>query len=80
MATHPKVVIEEFPVYDPDANPDEWVWSWSKYGTLSNLCPKDVDELFEDVMDALEKLSHRPCLLASFVMEAGVPLCLSKCL
>src|SRR5262249_31083388 len=36
----------------------------------------DVEELFETVWTALEDLKHRPCPLASFVMDAGVPLCL----
>jgi transposase len=76
LARHPNVVGEDFPSYDPDANPDEWVWSWAKYGKLCNLCPAGVDELFEAVLDTLEELEHRPSLLASFVMDAGVPLCL----
>ena len=76
LARHPNVVVENFPSYDPDANPDEWVWSWSKYGKLCNLCPADIEELFEHVLDALEELKHQPTLLASFVLEAGVPLCL----
>ena len=76
LATHPQVAVEDFPGYYPDANPDEWVWSWAKYGKLCNLCPVDVEELFEVVWNALDELKHQPCLLASFVMDAGVPLCL----
>jgi hypothetical protein len=76
LAKHPQVVIEEFPAHDPDNDPDEWVWSWAKYGKLSNLCPADVEYLFDDVWEALDELKHQPCLLASFVMDAGVPLCL----
>jgi transposase len=76
LATHPNVVVEDFPSYDPQNNPDEWVWSWAKYGKLCNLCPADVDQLVDAVMDALAELKHQPALLASFVMDAGVPLCL----
>jgi transposase len=76
LARHPDVVVEDFPSYDPDANPDEWVWSWAKYSKLCNLCPADVEELFACVLDALEELKQQPCLLASFIMDAGVPLCL----
>lgn len=77
VSRHPQVVVEDFPAYDPDANPDEWVWSWAKYGKLCNLCPKDVDELFDHVIDALVDVKHDCHLLASFVMDAGVPLCLA---
>jgi transposase len=76
LAGHPQVVVEDFPAHDPDADPDEWVWSWAKYGKLCNLCPADVEHLFDAVWDALEELKYQPCLLASFVMDAGVPLCL----
>ena len=76
LAEHPQVVVEDFPSYDPDANPDEWVWSWAKYGKLCNLCPADIDELFEYVVEALIDLKHDQHMLASFVMDAGVPICL----
>ncbi|WP_088256054.1 IS630 family transposase [Fimbriiglobus ruber] len=76
LAQHSKVVVEDFPSYDPQNNPDEWVWSGAKYGTLCNLCPADLEELFKSVLQALEELKHQPSLLASFVLDAGVPLCL----
>jgi transposase len=76
LATHPRVVVEDFPAHDPDANPDEWVWSWAKYGKLCNLCPADIEYLADAVWDALEELKGQPSVLASFVMDAGVPLCL----
>jgi transposase len=76
LARHPEVVVEDFPGHDPDANPDEWVWSWAKYGKLCNLCPADLNDLFDSVWDALKELKDKPCLLTSFVMEAGVPLSL----
>jgi transposase len=76
LARHSRVVEEDFPAHDPDANPDEWVWSWVKYGKLCNLCPQDIDCLADSVWDALEELKHQPSVLASFVMDAGVPLCL----
>jgi transposase len=76
LTTHPKVVVEDFPPHAPDTDPDEWVWSWAKYGKLCNLCPADVEHLFDAVWDALEELKHLPGVLAAFVMEAGVPLCL----
>jgi transposase len=76
LAKHRKVVVEDFPPYDPQDDPDELVWGWAKYGKLCNLCPADVEELFDAVLDTLDEAKHRPALLASFVMHAGVPLCL----
>lgn len=76
LARHRRVVVEDFPSYAPDANPDEWVWCWAKYGKLCNLCPADLEHLIDAVLDALEELKHRPRLLESFLLDAGVPLCL----
>jgi len=76
LAKRPQVVVEDFPSHGPDTDPDEWVWGWAKYGKLCNLCPPNVDSLFDVVGDALEELKHKPKVLAAFVMDAGVPLCL----
>jgi len=76
LARHPDMVVENFPSYDPQNNPDEWVWSWAKYGKLSNCCPNDVEGLLDAVFDALNDLKRRPKVLASFVKDAGLQLCL----
>ena len=76
LVKHPQVVVEDLPAYDPQNNPDEWVWSWAKYGKLCNLCPADLEELYDYVLKALEDLKHNHYLLAAFVMDAGVPLSL----
>jgi hypothetical protein len=76
LARHNNVLVEDFPSHDPQDNPDEWVWSWAKGGKLCNLCPADVEDLFEVVNNALDDLKHQPTLLASFVIAGGVPLCL----
>ena len=76
LAAHAEVVVEDFPPYAPDADPDEWVWCWAKYGKLCNLCPADIEELAGRIGDTLDELKHRPSLLASFILDAGVPLCL----
>src|SRR5262249_51161385 len=32
LAKHPEIIVEDLPAYAPELNPDELVWSWSKYG------------------------------------------------
>jgi len=77
LSKHPQIVVEDFPPYAPDANPEEWVWSWAKYGKMCNLCPADLDELYDYVVETLIDIKHDHHMLASFVMNAGVPLCLN---
>jgi hypothetical protein len=76
LAKHPEVVVEDFPAHAPDTNPDEDVWSWTKYGQLCNLAPNDVGELRQHVWEALVALKNQPQLLISFILHARVPLLL----
>jgi len=77
LAKHPEVVVEDFPAHAPNTNPDEDVWSWTKYGQLCNLAPGDVAELRERILDALLALRNQPQLLISFILHARVPLLLA---
>lgn len=74
LAKHPNVVVEDFPGHAPNTNPDEDVWSWTKYGQLSNLAPSDVAELRQHIVDTLVALKNQPQLLISFILHARVPL------
>lgn len=78
LAKHPEVVAEDFPSHAPDTNPDEEVWSWTKYGQLSNLAPADVADLRQHIWDSLVALRDQPQLLTSFILHARVPLLLEE--
>lgn len=73
LANHPEVVVEDFPGYVPDLNPDEGVWGWTKYGRLANLAANDKQELWDHVVDELITLRHEPDLLRAFIRETGLP-------
>jgi transposase len=74
LADHPEIVAEDLPAYAPEINPDELVWSWSKYGRLANLAAEDTDELAERVIDELIYLQKHPHLLTSFLEKTKLPL------
>lgn len=74
LAQHPEIVTERLPAYAPELNPDELVWSWSKYGRLPNLAASDTDVLREALIDDLLYLRHQKELLASFIQRTGLPL------
>jgi len=73
LAEHPGVVIEDFPGYVPELNPDEGVWGWTKYGRLANLAANDKQELWDHVLDELITVRHRPDLLRAFIQETRLP-------
>ena len=54
LAGEPEVVVEDFPAYAPELNPDEMVWGWLKYGRLCNLLPEDVGALRDHLLTELE--------------------------
>jgi transposase len=49
---HRRLRLEHFPSYAPDLNPDEGVWRQAKR-KLANSCPKDIDELMEDIIRSI---------------------------
>src|SRR5688500_9948012 len=73
LAAHPNVVVEDFPGYVPDLNPDEGVWGWTKYGRLANLAASDKDELWDRVVDELVEVKFRPDLLRGFIRQTRLP-------
>ena len=73
-ALHPEIQTERLPAYAPEINPDELVWSWTKYGRLANLAAGNTDWLFDHVIEALHYLRSDPEKLASFIEHTKLPL------
>lgn len=74
LARHPEIVTEKFPGYAPELNPDEQVWSYSKYGRMANYAPVDTNALRKRITKELKRLKKRPNLLASFIKHSKLPL------
>ena len=74
LAEHPEIVVEDFPGYAPELNPDELVWCWTKYGRLSNYAAPSVAALREQVLRELEDLRRHPYMLLDFIDHSGLPL------
>jgi len=72
-ARHPRLKIEHFPAYAPDLNPDEGVWSLAK-GELANSCPRNVDELMEDVIRSVNGIRGSRAKLHGCILQSELPL------
>jgi transposase len=70
LARHPEIAAETLPAYAPEINPDENVWSWTKYGRLANLAAQDTSELRQRIEQELETLRTKPHLLDGFMRDA----------
>jgi transposase len=69
----PDVVVEDFPGYVPDLNPDEGVWGWTKYGRLANLAAENREVLWDAVVGELIEVKYRPDLLRGFIRQTRLP-------
>ena len=61
LAKYPRLEIVELPAYAPELNPVEFVWSYLKYGRLSNLGAESVsalDQVLHDELDILRNDQH----------------------
>jgi len=72
LGQHPRLHIEHFPSYAPELNPDEGVWSLAK-GALANSCPRDVEELVEDVIRSINAVGHSPEKLRGCITQSELP-------
>jgi transposase len=66
--------IEELPPYAPTRNPAEPVWSWLKWGRLSNFAPDDATHLNERVVSELTAIRDDHEALRSFRKASELPL------
>ena len=73
LGQHPRLHIEHFPSYAPELNPDEGVWSLAKR-ELANSCPRDVDELMEDIIRSINGIRTSPVKLRACIVQSELPL------
>jgi transposase len=66
--------LERLPPYAPVLNPVESLWSWLKWGRLSNLGPKDVAELDSRVIAELVKVHEDQAFLRNLFHASDLPL------
>lgn len=66
--------LERLPPYAPMLNPVEPLWSWLKWGRLSNLGPRDAHELDARVMAELAKVHQDQAFLRNLFHASDLPL------
>jgi transposase len=70
----PRVQIEWLPSYAPELNPDEQVWTRTKYMDLANFCPENLTDLAQAVRHSLEQTKTHQSVLRSFFEHAKLKL------
>jgi hypothetical protein len=66
--------LERLPPYAPMLNPVEWLWSWLKWGRLSNIGPRDAGELDAWVLAELTKVREDQAFLRNLFHASELPI------
>ena len=69
---HGRLVVEYFPSYAPELDPQEYVWHQLKHVDLRNLSSNSLDELWIHLRRATKRLRHRVGLLKNLTRYAGL--------
>jgi putative transposase len=69
-----RLILERLPPYSPMLNPIEALWSWLKWGRLSNFAPQDVRELEGRVITELESIRTDQVFLRNLFHASELPL------
>jgi transposase len=69
---HPRLQIEHLLSYAPELNPDEGVWSLAKR-ELANGCPRNAEELMEDLVCSIEAIRRSPLKLRGCIRQSKLP-------
>ena len=73
IARNRSVVTAHFPAYAPELNPDEGVWSYTKFARMANYAAADTTDLRQNLVGEMNRLRKRPDLLASFIQHSKLP-------
>ena len=67
-----RIHLEQFPAYAPELNPDEGVWNHLKRVELKNVNCQDLDQLYNELRKAKERLRHKTEVIKSFSRMTGL--------
>ena len=65
-----RIWLEFLPAYAPELNPTEYIWGHLKQHEITNLCPKNLDDLSLQAIRALKRMRRRPTLVIAFWQQA----------
>jgi transposase len=67
-----RLQLEQLPGYAPDLNPDEGIWNYLKRVELGNVCCANLDQFYQALIRARERLRHK-------TVEPNIPSPSSGC-
>lgn len=74
LATHRDrfVIVERFPAYAPELNPQEYIWSASKGRDMANFCPSKDNDLHSRTKKSLRRIQRSEDVLRGALKKSGL--------
>ena len=69
-----RITLERLPPYAPMLNPIEPLWSWLKYGRMSNFAPRSAGELNQRVFAELTEVRRNQEFLRAIFRASELPM------
>lgn len=69
---HRFVIVERFPAYAPELNPQEPLWASSKTRDMAGFCPKKKDDLLAHARKSMRRIQHSPDVIRGALYASGL--------
>lgn len=66
------VMVERFPAYAPELNPQEYLWSASKSKDMANFCPAEDGDLARAAKRSIKRIQRSPDILRGALKKSGL--------
>jgi transposase len=66
------VMVERFPAYAPELNPQEYVWASSKTKDMANFCPEESGDLERQAKKSIKRIQNSPQILRGVLLKSGL--------
>lgn len=65
-------MIERFPAYAPELNPQEYIWSASKGKDMANFCPSKDNDLHAQTKKSLKRIQRSENVIQGALKKSGL--------
>lgn len=66
------VMVERFPAYAPELNPQEYIWASSKTKDMANFCPEEPCGLERQAKKSIKRIQRSPSILRGALYKSGL--------
>ena len=65
-------MVERFPAYAPELNPQEPLWASSKTYDMANFCPREAGDLAHRAKQSIRRIQRRPDIIRGALIHTGL--------